>query len=192
MKFVIATRNLGKIREIQAILTELGWETEALPKEAPEPIEDGNSFEENALIKARSASKFTGKPAIADDSGLCVDALNGEPGIYSARYCPGTDEDRNDFLLEKLKNIPDDKRSAHYTASIACILPDGREITVEGRCYGEILRERHGTGGFGYDPMFYLPDYGCTFGELPAEEKNKISHRGRALQGLKKELQKLK
>ncbi len=192
MKFVLATRNPGKIREINAILQELGWEAEALPKDAPEPVEDGTSFAENARIKARSAVRFTGMPAIADDSGLCVDALDGGPGIYSARYCEGTDEDRNDFLLKNLEGVPAEKRDAHYTAAIACILPDGREITVEGRCFGRILTERHGTGGFGYDPLFYLPEYGCTFGELPGQEKNKISHRGRALQALKRELQKLK
>lgn len=192
MKFILATRNPGKIREMNAILQQLGWQAEALPADAPEPVEDGSSFAENALIKARSAAKFTGLPAIADDSGLCVDALNGAPGIYSARFCEGTDEDRNDYLLKKLISVPAEKRDAHYTAAIACILPDGKEITVEGQCYGRILNERHGTGGFGYDPLFYLPDYGCTFGELPAAEKNKISHRGKALQALKQALEQWK
>lgn len=187
MKFVLASHNKKKIEEMAAILGTLGIEIAALPEGAPEPEENGATFEENARIKAQSAAVFTGLPAIADDSGLCVDALDGAPGIYSARYCEGTDHDRNTFLL---KNMADrDNRACRFVCAIACVLPDKRVITVRGECEGELLRELRGTGGFGYDPLFYVPAHGCTFGELPAQVKNEISHRGRALRALKEALQ---
>lgn len=183
IQFVLASHNQKKLAEMATILGELGVEVISLPENAPEPEENGATFEENALIKAQSASDFTGLPAIADDSGLCVDALGGAPGIYSARYCEGTDLDRNTFLL---KNMQDkDNRACRFVCAIACILPDGKQITVRGECEGELLHESRGGGGFGYDPLFFVPEYGCTFGELPSEVKNRISHRGRALRALK-------
>ena len=187
MKFVLASHNKKKIAEMAAILGELGVEVVPLPEDAPEPAEDGATFEENARIKAVSAAGFTGLPAIADDSGLCVDALGGAPGIYSARYCEGADRARNDLLLRNMED--QDDRSCRVVCAIACILPDGETLTVRGECEGELLRESHGAGGFGYDPLFYVPACGCTFGELPPETKNEISHRGRALRKLKEALQ---
>lgn len=169
MKFVLASHNKKKIAEMAAILGELGVEVVPLPEDAPEPAEDGATFEENARIKAVSAAGFTGLPAIADDSGLCVDALGGAPGIYSARYCEGADRARNDLLLRNMED--QDDRSCRFVCAIACILPDGETLTVCGECEGELLRESHGAGGFGYDPLFYVPACGCTFGELPRKPK---------------------
>ncbi len=188
MEFVIASHNQKKIREIAAILGTLGISFEPLPGGAPEPEETGPTFEENALIKARAACALTGKPAIADDSGLAVDALGGAPGIYSARYCEGSDLDRNAFLLRSMEGIPDGRRQARFVSAVACAFPNGDALTVRGECGGEILREAHGAGGFGYDPLFWYPPAGCTFAELPAEEKNRVSHRARALQKMKQAL----
>ena len=186
MQFVLASHNKKKLAELSAIVSSLGIEIIPLPEGAPEPEENGKTFEENALIKAKSAAEFTGLPALADDSGLCVDALDGAPGIYSARYCEGTDEDRNAFLL---KNMQDkENRACLFVCAIACVLADGETLTVRGECEGELLRENHGAGGFGYDPLFYVEKYGCTFGELPAEVKNTISHRANALNKLKEVL----
>ncbi len=188
MEFVIASHNQKKIREIDAILGALGISFEPLPGGAPEPEETGTTFEENALIKARAACALTGKPAIADDSGLAVDELGGAPGIYSARYCEGSDLDRNAFLLRSMEGIPDGRRQARFVSAVACAFPNGDTLTVRGECGGEILREAHGAGGFGYDPLFWYPPAGCTFAELPAEEKNRVSHRARALQKMKQAL----
>lgn len=210
MKFVLASHNAKKLTEMQAILTGLGIEVVALPADAPEPEENGMTFEENALLKARSAMCFTGLPALADDSGLCVDALNGAPGVYSARYgsaayfdhmpadgleplgADAPDGARTLRLLRQMAAVPDGKRQARFVSAICCIWPDEKEtaIIVRGECEGEITRQVQGEGGFGYDPVFYVPAYGCTFGELPAETKNRISHRARALQNLKAALQK--
>jgi XTP/dITP diphosphohydrolase len=180
---------------MQAILGQLHIEVLPLPSDAPEPEENGTTFAENAFIKAESAWRFTGLPAIADDSGICVDALGGAPGVYSARYCTGSDEARNDLLLKNMEAVPDGQRGAHYACAICCLLPqeDGTAKRVEayGECRGTILRERHGTGGFGYDPLFYVDNFGCTFGELPADTKNTVSHRGRALQQLAEKLRAL-
>lgn len=184
MKFVLASRNPKKLQELQDILKFNGIEILPLPEDAPEPEENGASFEENALIKARSACAHTGLPALADDSGLCVDALDGAPGIRSARYCEGTDADRNALLLHRLASVPDEDRGARFVCAIACVFPDGREITVDGMCEGKILRQASGSGGFGYDPLFYVPEFQCTFAELPAQIKNKISHRAIALDAL--------
>lgn len=181
MKFVLASHNQKKLRELGDILGILGIEIVPLPEGAPEPAEDGDSFEANARIKARAAAEFTGLPAIADDSGLCVDALGGAPGVYSARYADGTDEGNNRKLLREMERIPDGQRQAKFVCVVACVLPDGREFTARGECGGEILRALHGNGGFGYDPLFFVPEYGCTFGELPQETKNRISHRRAAL-----------
>ncbi|MDO5142129.1 MAG: RdgB/HAM1 family non-canonical purine NTP pyrophosphatase [Eubacteriales bacterium] len=186
MQFVLASRNQKKLAELATVLGELGIEIVPLPADAPEPVEDGATFEENAQIKARSAAAFTGLPAIADDSGLCVDALGGAPGIYSARYCAGTDADRNARLLREMADVDD--RACRFVCAVACVLPGGELCTVRGECAGELLRECRGAGGFGYDPLFYVPDYGCTFGELPPADKNRISHRGRALRALRQAL----
>lgn len=190
MRFVLASHNKKKLSELSVILSDLGIEVVPLPNDAPEPAEDGKTFEENARIKAKSAYEFTGLPAIADDSGLEVDALGGAPGVYSARYCPGSDQDRNQFLLKNMENVDECERQARFVCAICCILPDGQEINVRGECEGEILTELHGEGGFGYDPLFYVREYDCTFGELPQETKNRISHRGRALQKLAAALRK--
>lgn len=184
MRFVLASHNAKKLAELSAILGRLGIEVVPLPENAPEPDEDGQTFEENARIKARSAYQYTGLPAIADDSGLEVDALGGAPGVRSARYYPGSDADRNWFLLKQMENVGDCEREARFVCAICCILPDGKEICVRGECEGEILTSLHGAGGFGYDPLFYVREYDCTFAELPQETKNRISHRGRALEKL--------
>lgn len=188
MKFVLASHNKGKLREMAAILGELGIEVEALPEGAPEPEENGATFEENARIKAKAASEFTGLPAVADDSGLCVDALDGAPGIYSARYCEGTDADRNAFLLRNMEGK--ENRACRFVCAIVCVTAEGETLTVRGECEGELLHENHGAGGFGYDPLFYVPEYECTFGELDPEIKNHISHRAKALEKLKTALKK--
>ena len=149
--------------------------------------ENGATFEENSLIKAREVSKLTGLPAMADDSGLEVDYLNGEPGIYSARYL-GRDTDynyKNNYIIEKLKNAKDEERSARFVCVISLVLPDGREFIKKGVMEGRIAYEIKGENGFGYDPVFYLPEYGMTSAELSGEEKNKISHRGKALRAMK-------
>ena len=183
-KFIVASHNLHKLEELREILVPLGFSVVG-PDDVggiSEPEENGTTFEENALIKARSACKETGLAAIADDSGLCVDALDGAPGIYSARFAgTGNSDDNNALLLEKLKNVPYDKRTAHFVSCIACVFPDGREFTVRGECKGNIATEPEGSGGFGYDPVFLVPELGATFSELSSEEKNRISHRGKAL-----------
>lgn len=153
-----------------------------------ETVEDGSTFMENALKKAREVSELSGCCAIADDSGICVDALDGAPGIFSARFCGhhGDDAANNRLLLEKMQGIED--RRAHYTCAIALTYPDGRLITAEDYFYGEIAREERGENGFGYDPLFYLPEYGCTSAEISPDEKNRISHRGKALMALVEKL----
>ena len=182
MQFVLASHNKKKLAELSAIVSSLGIEIIPLPEGAPEPEENGKTFEENAMIKAKSAAAFTGLPALADDSGLCVDALDGAPGIYSARYCEGTDEDRNAFLLQNMQDK--ENRACRFVCAIACVLADGETLTVRGECEGELLRENHGAGGFGYDPVFVV-EGGKTFAELTAEEKDAVSHRGAALRKLK-------
>lgn len=193
MKVVLASGNKNKIKEMQALLCELcGKEITVLSLKDigfyDDIIEDGDSFEANALIKAR-APKSTEYPVIADDSGLMVDALNGEPGIYSARYA-GEECDNaknNEKLLNLLKNIPCDKKTARFVSVIACVFPDGRKITAEGICEGIIINEYRGNGGFGYDPLFYIPEAGKTFAEMNAEEKNAVSHRAKAMHKFAKE-----
>ena len=182
MEFIIASHNQKKIREMDAILGALGISFSPLPEGAPEPEETGTTFEENALIKAQAACQLTGKPAIADDSGLAVEALDGAPGIYSARYCEGSDADRNAFLLRKMEAVPDGSRQAKFVSAIACAFPNGDTLTVRGECPGEILRELHGEGGFGYDPVFFLPQLRKTYAQLTPEEKAAVSHRGKALE----------
>ncbi|MBR6575234.1 MAG: RdgB/HAM1 family non-canonical purine NTP pyrophosphatase [Clostridia bacterium] len=190
--YVIATNNAHKLQEIRDIL-ETDRRRFISMKEAgiaTDPEETGTTFEENALIKARAACAASGLPALADDSGLEVDALNGEPGIRSARYCQGSDQDRVDFLLSKLENVPAEQRGAQFVSAIACVWPDGTEFAIRGICRGEILTENHGTGGFGYDPVFWVPEEKESFSSMPQERKNQISHRANALARTKEELEK--
>ena len=189
MKLVVATKNAHKIHELSEMLAIDGLTLVSLADVGftGEIEENGATFAENALIKARAAAKFCGLPALADDSGLCVDALDGEPGIYSARYASEDGENAGDAanvkkLLENLKGIPSGERTARFVCAIALVLPDGTEKTVTGACEGVITSEIRGNGGFGYDPVFYLPELGMTYAELPSEQKNAISHRARALQ----------
>lgn len=180
MELVLASQNKKKLRELQQLMEGTGIYVRSLPADAPEVEETGETFEENALIKARAAVALTGLPALADDSGLVVDALNGEPGVRSARWVPGTDEDRYQTLLARMEGIPAERRTARFVSVIAVVTPDGREELVRGECEGTIGTAPAGTGGFGYDPVFYFPD-GRSMSEISAEEKNRISHRANAL-----------
>ena len=184
MRFVLATHNPGKLREMGEILKDFGIEVVS-PKDLGLTVdveETGSTFAENAMLKAKAICKAAGLPAIADDSGLCVDALNGAPGVYSARYGgEGLDDrDRYLLLLNSLRGAP--TRAAHFSCAVACAFPNGDTLTAEGRCDGAIAYAPLGEGGFGYDPVFLLPEKGKTFGQLSQEEKSAVSHRGRALQ----------
>ena len=186
MKLIIASNNEHKLREIKAILNGFFDEILSL-REAGiehETVEDGATFMENALKKAREIAEISSCCALADDSGLCVDALGGAPGIYSARFSGvhGDDKANNRLLLEKMRGVED--RRAHFTCAMALVRPDGSSVTAEGFFYGLIGQEEKGSNGFGYDPLLYLPEYGCTSAQLPPEEKNRISHRFKALQAL--------
>ncbi len=180
---VVATGNMGKMKEFRKILPSYELITMREAGFTEEIIEDGASFEENALIKARAVMHATGKAAIADDSGLAVDALSGAPGIYSARYAgeDATDEKNVEKLLLAMQEIPEAARGAAFVSVIAYVTPEGEEKVFRGECRGVISFSPHGTNGFGYDPVFYIPEYGKTFGELSPEIKNEISHRSRAL-----------
>ena len=187
MNFLIATHNMKKRDELQRILAPLGINVltaEQAGIDLTEAEENGTTFEENAMIKAKSGCKDSGMPCIADDSGLMVDFLGGEPGIYSARFAGehGNDEKINDKLLELLKDVPSEKRTARFKSAVCCVFPDGREITVSGVCEGKIATHRIGNGGFGYDPIFLVGDK--SYAELSAEEKDAVSHRGKALRAL--------
>ena len=186
---VVATGNAHKLREIAEIFPEYKVVSQKEKGFDEDVVEDGNTFSENALIKARAAAKFLNCIALADDSGLCVDALNGEPGIFSARYCGkhGFDRENRLLLLKNMENVSN--RKAHFTSAVALVFPTGEEIVTEGHTYGEILFEEVGDGGFGYDCIFKSDDLGKSFGVATAEEKNAVSHRYRALQALLKEWQ---
>ena len=190
MKLIIASNNAHKLVEMKAILGEYFDEILSLRESGieHETIEDGTTFLENAEKKAREIAEISGCCAIADDSGICVDALGGAPGIYSARFCGhhGDDEANNQLLLKKLEH--EENRRAHYTCAIVLVYPDGRTVSAEGYLYGEITDKRAGANGFGYDPYFYLPEYGCTTAELDPEIKNKISHRANAIKALVEKL----
>ena len=194
-KMIFATGNEGKMREVRMILGDLGAEILSL-KEAgiqAEAEENGTTFEENAVIKAKEIMEKTGALVLADDSGLEVDALNGEPGIYSARYM-GHETSyhiKNKNLIERLEGKTGEERSARFVCAIAACFPDGRVLTTRGPMEGQIGYEEKGENGFGYDPIFYLPEYQCYSGELPLEEKNKLSHRGKALRLMKEQLEAL-
>ena len=183
MRFVLATHNPGKLREMGEILKDFGIEV-VCPRDRGRTVdveETGTTFAENALLKAKAICKEANLPAIADDSGLCVDALNGAPGVYSARYGGEGLDDKGRYmlLLSSLRGAP--TRAAHFACAVACAFPNGDTLTAEGRCDGSIAYAPLGEGGFGYDPVFLLPGTGKTFGQLTQEEKSAVSHRGRAL-----------
>lgn len=193
MKVILASNNANKLREMQQILSPLGWEI-LRQKDVGlhlEPDENGEIFEENSLIKAEAVMKASGLPAIADDSGVEVDALDGAPGVHSARYggesCPD-DKARNRYLLRNMEKVPEGSRGARFVSVITMACPDGTVISARGELAGEILRQEQGDGGFGYDPLFYIPSEGCTMAELTAERKNEISHRAVALRNFVEKL----
>ena len=187
---VLATRNTKKLVELKRILDEAGLDVELAGPEVfaqvPDIAETGTTFEENALLKARAVAAATGFPAVADDSGLCVDALNGMPGILSARWAGGhgNDEANLDLVLGQLADVPDERRGAHFACAAALALPSGEAAVVTGEVRGVLLRERRGENGFGYDPIFRPDGYDVTTAEMAAADKDAISHRGKALRAL--------
>ena len=182
MKLVAATSNPHKLREIAQILSDFEVISEREAGFQGEVEETGETFLENAILKARAVCKATGLPALGDDSGLSVDALGGAPGVYSARYSGGGDAENRALLLKNLKGV--EARGAHFCCAVALAFPDGRLFTAEGRTYGTILNEARGNGGFGYDPLFLADDLGVSFAEASEAQKNAVSHRGRALKRL--------
>ncbi len=194
IEVVIATRNANKLREIQEILAPLGLKVLSLRDfpEIPEILEDGLTFEENAVKKAAAVTYQTARVAIADDSGLVVDALQGRPGVFSSRYAGqnATDADRYYKLLKQMAGVPEGQRQAAFICAVAVASPKGKEGVVKGECRGEIALAPKGSQGFGYDPVFFIPGLGKTMAELEPEVKNRISHRARALEKLKKVLPK--
>ena len=191
MKYIIATHNQKKLTELSRILVPLGIEAVTdrdLGIETTEVEETGTTFEENAYLKAASACKESGLPAVADDSGLCVDALDGAPGLYSARFAGegATDAEKIDKLLAALREVPAGKRTARFVSAICCVFPDGRTLYARGECEGMIAFEPHGNGGFGYDPVFLVGE--TSFAQMTAEEKDAVSHRGRSLRAFSKVL----
>ena len=191
MKFILATHNPGKLREMSDILSHLGVEVVS-PADVGitvEVEETGTTFAENAMLKAKAICAASGLPAIADDSGLCVDALNGGPGVYSARYGGEGLDDKGRYTLLLNSMRGQTTRAAHFACAIACAFPDGKTLTSEGRCDGAIAFAPLGEGGFGYDPVFLVPEKGKTFGQLTAEEKSAISHRGKALRDFSAKLE---
>lgn len=192
IELIIATKNKGKAREFAEALEPLGYTVKTLLDypQLKEIEETGTTFEENAILKAEGICEQIGKMVIADDSGLIVDALNGEPGVYSARYA-GEDKDDEaniDKVLKKLKDVPEKERTARFYCALAVAIPNEKTITVNGTCEGIIINERKGNNGFGYDPIFFVPELGKTMAELETEEKMKISHRGAALKKLREVL----
>lgn len=195
MRLLIATNNRGKSRELSALLKDASWECTTPADEGItlEPEETGKTFEENAVIKAKAFARASGLITLADDSGLEVDALNGAPGIHSARYAgpEATDAQRNDYLLAKLSGVPWEKRQARFRCVIAIAFPDDRLVLCKGECAGLIALEPRGENGFGYDPIFYFPELGKTMAELTPEEKGRVSHRGKAVRKAREFLQSL-
>lgn len=191
---VIATKNAGKLNEFKQMLGELPYRIVSLadfPK--IEIREDGRTYDENALIKASIVAAKTGLPALGDDSGLEVEALGGKPGIHTARYAGegASDEDNIKKLLSEMENVPWEKRQARFVCSLALVFPAGASFVESGFCSGMIARKPCGVHGFGYDPVFYIPEYGRTMAELPDDEKNRISHRARAVEKIKKHLERV-
>ncbi len=196
-RLVLATRNAHKVEELRELLNDEEIQVLSLEDfpDMPEVVEDGDTFAANALKKARSVAKVVQLPTLADDSGLEVDLLAGAPGVYSARFAgsKATDLDNNQKLLSLLKDHPEIKeRTGRFKSVIALVMPDGLEKVVEGSCEGLILTELRGKSGFGYDPLFFVPEYNATFAELSMEIKNKISHRGCAFRNIVEEIRKLK
>jgi XTP/dITP diphosphohydrolase len=191
-RVIFATSNEGKMKEIRDILKDMDIKLLSL-KDAglnPDIEETGTTFEENALIKAKQVMELTGEIVMADDSGIEIDYLDKAPGVYSARFL-GEDTSysiKNQYIIDKLASAKDEERSARFVCVIACAFPDGRTITAEGKIEGYIAKEIRGSNGFGYDPIFYVPEYNCTTAEMEPELKNKISHRARALQAIKLKL----
>lgn len=191
-RMIFATGNAGKMKEIRMIMEGTGYEVISM-KEAGVDIEieeNGSTYEENAMIKAKAVAAITGDTVLADDSGLEIDYLNKEPGVQSARYL-GEDTPyaiKNASLISRLEGVPDEQRTARFVCAIAAVLPDGRELTTRATIEGRIGYEEKGNHGFGYDPIFYVPEFGKTTAELTEEEKNQVSHRGKALELMKKEL----
>lgn len=191
-KIIFATSNEGKMKEIRMILKDLGYRIISM-KEAcidVDIVEDGTTFEENAIIKAKKIWELTGEIVLADDSGLEVDAMDKAPGIYSARFL-GEDtsyEIKNQYILDQLKGVGEKDRSARFVCAIACAFPDGRIITKRATIEGFIGHEAKGSNGFGYDPIFWVPEYNCSTAELSEKVKNRISHRGKALEAMKEEI----
>ncbi len=193
-RIVFATGNEGKVKEIRMIMADVGMEVVSM-KEAGISVdveENGSTYEENAMLKARAVAAHTGDIVMADDSGLEIDYLDKEPGVFSARYM-GEDTSyhiKNNNLIERLHGVPDEQRTARFVCAIAAVLPDGKELTTRATIEGRIGYEEKGSNGFGYDPIFFVPEFQKTTAELTEEEKNKISHRGKALQLMKEELKK--
>ena len=184
-KLILATSNKDKAREIAEILSDTPFVVTTMKEEGYDPdiVEDGKTFEENALIKARAVHALAeGTYVMADDSGLCIDALDGAPGIYSARFCGENSTYPEKFakIFEMLKDVPEEKRTAKFVCSIAVVRPDGSEFTVRGEVCGVLHEKPEGDGGFGYDPIFYVPEFGMTTAQMTKEQKNSISHRGKA------------
>ena len=192
-KLILATSNKDKAREIAEILSDTPFVVTTMKEEGYDPdiVEDGKTFEENALIKARAVHALAeGAYVMADDSGLCIDALDGAPGIYSARFCgeDSTYPEKFAKIFEMLKDVPEEKRTAKFVCSIAVVRPDGSEFTVRGEICGVLHEKPMGDGGFGYDPIFYVPEFGMTTAQMTKEQKNSISHRGKASRAMAEKL----
>ena len=192
-KLILATSNKDKAREIAEILSDTPFVVTTMKEEGYDPdiVEDGSTFEENALIKARTVHELAGNAYVmADDSGLCIDALDGAPGIYSARFCGENSTYPEKFakIFEMLKDVPEEKRTAKFVCSIAVVRPDGSEFTVRGEVCGVLHEKPMGDGGFGYDPIFYVPEFGMTTAQMTKEQKNSISHRGKASRAMAEKL----
>jgi len=192
-RIIFATSNEGKMKEIRLILKDMEYEILSLKEAgiAVDIVEDGETFEENALIKAKEIMKLSGEIVLADDSGLEVDYLDKAPGVYSARFMgENTSYDiKNQYILDQLDGVPEEKRTARFVCAIACAWPDGRTVVTRATIEGMIGYKIAGSNGFGYDPIFYVPEYGCTTAELPVEIKNQISHRAKALNAIKGNLE---
>jgi len=183
-ELIFATKNAGKVREFREFLAPLGIQVRDLTEleDLPEIVENGQTFEENALIKAQTIAEFLNQPVVAEDSGLVIDALNGEPGVHSARYAADHDDAANNAkVLERLTGIAPEKRTANFQTVIVALKPDGNKLVAKGAVHGQILDHLQGENGFGYDPLFFYPPYNKTTAEMTAAEKNEISHRGQAL-----------
>lgn len=192
MRLIIATGNEDKVREIDEILEGTGFEAISMKQAGfnPDIVEDGKTFEENAIKKAMAVHELSGEYVMADDSGLCIDALDGAPGIYSARFCgeDSTYEEKFKKIFEMLADVPEEKRTAQFVCAIAVVKPDGTSFTVRGECRGVLHEKPAGENGFGYDPIFYVPEFGMTTAQMDPEVKNSISHRGRALRAMVEKL----